>query len=237
MREFETLTSGYAACAAAESPFPFVVRQSVDFAACASVAAIRAQLMLEEEVKGLDEKDGSYGYQSGREALANYDAGKRGVNIIDAEAGWDVETWKRTAGALDLMPAEMQRLPGSQLLNTRLLLAYVLSPLLREGSEGSLGALHIDPPLGSGWQYVAVGCKTWFVLQPHETFSSAERCRKVSKPPDIAAISAVTGVLTATLQAGDFLSFPCCWAHCVATHEPSVGLSGYSVQPNARGEQ
>ena len=54
------------------------VRACRDFAAVASVAAIRRQLRLEGEVKGYDEETKTFGYLSGAEALLQFDAGGAG---------------------------------------------------------------------------------------------------------------------------------------------------------------
>ncbi|KAK3275465.1 hypothetical protein CYMTET_16408 [Cymbomonas tetramitiformis] len=155
MREFPTLASGYAACQAESCAFPFVVRQSADFIACASEATIRAALTLEPEVKGFDARDGTFGYLPGRDALGLFDAGAGKLNIIDAEASLNTTA----CNAADMLPAAMCNLPGAEVVNPRLRLAYVLSPLATV--PGSLGHLHVDPLMGSGWQYIASGLKTW----------------------------------------------------------------------------
>ena len=36
---------------------------------------------------------------------------------------------------------------------------------------------------------------------------------------------------SATISAGDFLSFPKDWPHAVTTHQKSLGLSGYMCSP------
>ena len=49
-----------------------------------------------------------------------------------------------------------------------------------------------------------------------------------------AAVARSARVLTADIQAGDFLSFPVSWPHAVATLEASLGLSGYMAVPSKR---
>ena len=118
-------------------------------------------------------------------------------------------------------------------LPARLLLAYVLSPL----SDGAVGELHVDPPMGSGWQWLASGSKTWYVVDDTANtppLYSRQICRKMSQPPDMVAVALRARVLTCVLAPGDFVSFPCGWAHGVSTECASVGLSGYGAIPTPR---
>jgi hypothetical protein len=248
MREFATLSLGYAACEAEAVAFPFVVRRCADFAVTATEADVRAQLCLEEDVMGYRLEDGGYTehvHQSGAAALAAWDAG----NAADAAAAANdddgssaqrvglrcnvIDSHATQAGGM--LPRALRDTPGAGAVRARLRLAYVLSPL--PAVAGAFGTLHCDPPLGSGWQYLARGRKRWHVIDDGATaapaFSRAS-CRAHASPPDVVAIARVARVLTADISAGDFLSFPVNAAHAVATLEASLGLSGYMSIPTPR---
>jgi hypothetical protein len=211
--------------------FPFVVRACADFAATASEAAVRAQLQLEQDVKGYRDDDGYYDHvhSSGAAALAAWDAANvaGGVpltaNVIDSEA--------QHPGTL--LPAALRDTPGADAVSARLRLAYVISPL--PATAGDFGTLHCDPPLGSGWQFLAVGRKRWHCIDDGaaQAFTRAS-CRRHRVPPDMVSIARTARVLTADISAGDFLSFPVGWPHAVATLDASLGLSGYMCSPTPR---
>lgn len=225
MREFATLSLGYAACEAEAVPFPFVVRSCADFAACASEAAVRTQMRLESEVRGYSANAGVV--TTGRVALASFDAHALACNVIDSEC-------KRPAA---LMPLALAATPGIESVHSSLRLAYVLSPL--PAVLGEFGDLHCDPPWGSGWQWLARGRKRWHCVDdaPVEGRTSAysrAQCAALQSPPDMAQVARNARVLTATIEAGDFLSFPVSWPHAVATLEESIGLSGYMAVPTPR---
>lgn len=182
MREFSSLAQGYAACEAEVVAFPFVVRSCAEFAAVASEAAVRAQLALEADVTAYrDDADGytHHEHQSGASALAAWETSAStsySLNIIDAEA---------TRPGRALLPLSLQRLPGVELVSTHLRLAYVLSPV--PSVVGSFGALHVDPPMGSGWQYLCRGRKTWHVVDASSTRRYTRAgCRAERVPPDSA---------------------------------------------------
>jgi hypothetical protein len=232
MREFESLSLGYAACEAEAVAFPFVVRRCADFGATASEAAVRAQLRLEADVRGYREEDGvtERVHYTGRAALAAFDDGAAasGVapntppllrcNVIDSQA-------TRCGG---MLPAAMRDTPGAAAVHSSYgSLCFVLSPL--PAVAGAFGTLHCDPPLGSGWQYLARGRKVWHCIDEGAAAPrafDAAACKLHASPPDMAAVALVARVLTAEISAGDFLSFPVNWAHAVATLEASLGLSG-----------
>jgi len=220
MREFASLTAGYAACESEHLAFPFVVRGCLDFGASAPEASLRSLLRLEKEVKGYRESDGTFAYMTGRDALTAWLAEALDMNVIDAT----VERGN------SLRPAAMQAVPGVEDVNPRLLLAYVLSPMTTP-IPGTCGSLHVDPPLGGGWQWLCVGQKTWFCIDDTAHAFSRAACRAHANPPDMAAVAVTARVLTATISAGDFLSFPKDWPHAVITHQKSLGLSGYMCSP------
>ena len=126
---------------------------------------------------------------------------------------------------------------GAEKVHSNLRLAYVLSPL--PGVIGEFGDLHSDPPMGSGWQYLARGHKTWHVVDDaavkgRPSAFSRSQCQKMSSPPDMAAVALRARVMTTELRAGDFLSFPVSFPHAVLTHEATIGLSGYAAVPTPR---
>jgi hypothetical protein len=207
------------------------VRNCTDFAPLATEARVRAALRLEPEVRGYTRGDAS-GYTehlvfTGRDALAAWDAGLLACNVIDSECS-------RTGG---LMPPGLAAIPGMEKVHAHLRLAYVLSPLPEV--SGAFGDLHCDPPMGSGWQYLVRGSKTWQCIDdaPVEGRASAfsrTQCQQMSCPPDMAAVALRARVLTTELRGGDFVSFPQNWPHAVMTSEPSIGLSGYMAVPTPR---
>ena len=223
MRECASLAAGFAACEAEACPFPFVVRAPPEFC-CASVADIRQALALEREVKGSLPHACGYAYETGEEALRVFDTGRSDgttMNVIDAEC------LRNDA----LLPAVLRELGA--LVNHHLLLAYVLSPY----ASGDIGPMHVDPPMGSGWQWLAYGDKTWYVVDDTANLPplySRQACRKMNDPPDMAAVALRARVLTCVLAAGDFISFPCGWSHAVSTESASLGLSGYGCIPTPR---
>lgn len=244
IREFLSLAEGYAACEAAAAAFPFVVRSCRDFAPATS-AAIRSSLRLEREVTGFRDIAGYCDHvkQSGLEALASWDAGVEAARREDAgEPPQLCEAVGQTCNIIDsectrhagMLPAALRDSPGADAVSIRLRLAYVLSPVLLGASRGSFGDLHVDPPMGGGWQYLAQGVKQWALIEdgvgPLQHYSRAA-CRKHSTPPDMALIAHTARVLTATLLAGDVISFPTGWPHAVATLEATLGLSGYHAAP------
>lgn len=236
IREFATLTAGYAACESEPRAFPFVVRRCAAFAAVASEAAVRSHLRLEALVTGYRD-DGGYTDHvraTGAAALAAWEQSPSAAapNVIDSEA--------TRPGSRALLPAALAAVPGSGAVPDRLRLAYVLSPL--PGTAGDCGELHCDPPMGSGWQFLCRGRKTWFCVDEGARAGGVggpprftrQLCRAERVPPDMARVALTARVLTATTSAGDFLSFPVGWAHAVATLEPSIGLSGYGPVPSPR---
>jgi hypothetical protein len=163
----------------------------------------------------------------GRAALASFDDDTLRCNVIDSECS-------RPAA---LMPAALAASPGTDAVRASLRLAYVLSPM--PAVAGAFGDLHCDPPMGSGWQFIARGRKRWHCVddakvQGRDSAYSRAQCRRVACPPDMAAVALTARVLTADIEAGDFLSFPVSWPHAVATLEASLGLSGYAAVPTPR---
>jgi hypothetical protein len=57
----------------------------------------------------------------------------------------------------------MPSLVGTSKVITRLVKAHADHRSLHDDAP-PLGALHIDPPFGSNWQYLASGRKTWCCL-------------------------------------------------------------------------
>mmetsp|Transcript_4498 Transcript_4498/g.14692 ORF Transcript_4498/g.14692 Transcript_4498/m.14692 type:complete len:279 (+) Transcript_4498:928-1764(+) len=147
MSTFPSMEEGYASWDAARE-VPFVVRAAPELAG-ASEAAVRAALSSEVEVSGYSD-DGGQGL-SGSEALVALDAGALPFNVIDCSTS--AEVLER------LLPAALRARAEACGVREKLRLAYVLS-------EPQQGKLHVDPLLGSAWQYLCQGKKQWFAVDP-----------------------------------------------------------------------
>ena len=135
---FASVADGYAASFVAGSrPLPFIVRQAADFAAKATVDAVRTQIRREREVYGYS-RDGCTHKCAGASAVSAWEARTLDFNIIDSSS---------TRGSSALLPesiAALNRLISQHECNV---LAYVLTL-----ASPVCGALHQDPPYGSNWQ-------------------------------------------------------------------------------------
>ena len=156
---YPTLEEGYAACTLLGA-HPFVVRRNLEsnstceFNERATVQAISSQIRVEREIKGYGE-NGSQS-SSGREALAAWNNDELLFNVVDSAS-------TRGNSLLSHSLAEIGRNAG---VDEDFLLAYVLSPV---SLNGQAGELHIDPPYGSGWQYLAGdSSKTWFIIDGND---------------------------------------------------------------------
>ncbi len=213
---FATMEEGYAACAESGRGFPFVVRACAGFEATTE-AAVRGQLGHERDIKGYTMSGGTQ-HLSGREALRKWDNSSLECNVVDSAS---------TRGHTALLPAALAAISRDALVPESLWLAYVLSP----EDLINCGALHIDPPYGSGWQYLARGRKHWYALD-HAAFSLAdyEAAHGCPPPPPIMhTIISKHSVVDVVIGPGDFVSCPAGWPHAVATLEASIGLSGYTA--------
>ena len=200
---FATLQQGYAANAGPVA-LPFVVRACGEFAE-ATCASVRSQFRLEQSVTGYAK--GVTHAASGRDALAAWDALTLDFNIVDSAS---------TRGHL-LLPAIFRENGGQECTMVSVRLAYCASP----AAPDTCGDLHMDPPYGSNWQYLAVGDKTWYCIDPASLFSlTAYRASGPGSrpgPPDVVALAAEFPVHAITIGAGDFIAVPLHWAHAVLT--------------------
>lgn len=125
-------------------PGPFVVRASSLSEWCLiSSARIRSQLSLERSVHGYGPSGTEH--VSGRVALSSWDQHTLHINIVDSEC-------KR--GSSVLLPDVMRQRNEMHHIDTAYGLAYVLS------AAPCVSRLHVDPPHGAPWQYLATGSKT-----------------------------------------------------------------------------
>jgi hypothetical protein len=149
IREFASIQEGYDAVRAAAAPFPFIVRDTLEFRDI-TLANIRRQIKFEQQVYGYAKYDDSTMRLSGIEALSQFDNDVIGFSIVDSPA---------SRGYSSLLPQPMPTLAASSGIPTTVWLAYVLSL-----PSASCGTLHTDPSFGSNWQWLAEGCKTWYAL-------------------------------------------------------------------------
>jgi len=236
LASFDSIAAGYAAVNANESlrGFPFVVRASECFRDIATETKVRSQINKEREVKGYSCHNGSSMSSTGREALEAFDDASLAFNTVDSLS---------TRGNA-LLPDVMAILAEEANVERALWLAYVISPVTKEGIE--TGELHLDPPFGSNWQFLSSGTKVWYAVAIPEECKDEQQDdgEKEAFPPFILSdysqfkspnmreIQRLHGcVYQCTLQAGDFISIPIHWPHCVTTTEPSIGLSGYTSTP------
>lgn len=221
-RQFATLEAGYAACDAEGTAFPFVVRAANSFQSIAEInAALRSQLRKEQLVTGY--AGGKTFQLPGRVALQQWEDNTLGFNIVDSSS---------TRGSIGLLPKALGDINRTRHVPESVWLAYVLSP----SRPHACGELHIDPPFGSGWQYLATGSKVWYVLDG-SSFSLAGHTASLDadqrlQPPCMSELAKSNTVFQVTIGAGDFVSCPMDWPHAVLTLEASLGLSGYTATPN-----
>lgn len=139
--------------------------------------------------------------QSGVQCLSDYDDESLSFNIVDSQS---------TRGFQDLLPKALQDLAIESGIDSDVWLSYVMSPV-EVYPLVSIGATHIDPPYGSGWQYISEGMKRWYIFDHSGALG--------------------TIVYSSVIYAGDFLSCPMTFNHCVKTIMKTIGLSGYSSSP------
>jgi hypothetical protein len=213
MKEFSTIAEGFSASLSAEFPFPFVVRNCSEFIVSGvSEQSIRSQIRLEKRLSGYSSHGEGTQYLSGLAALEAYDASRLLINIVDSVS---------TRGN-GLLPCELKAINDRASVDESVSLAFVISPISQ-----SQGELHIDPPFGSGWQYLCVGTKKWSVLDS-STFS-LDKWKAEGLPLNLLELALKFDMLEVTIGPGDFVSCPMSWPHSVWTHEASIGLSGYSA--------
>ena len=216
--EYSSLEDGFNACIAQGTGLPFVVRKTIEFAESTS-AAISSQLRKETSVTGY--QNGKSIRQSGAIALESWQNSQCVCNIVDSVSN---------RGKWPLLPIYLSAIAESADVEDSVLLAYVLSPV-----STCMGELHVDPPFGSNWQYLAEGKKIWYAIDSSH-FSLVEYNKTLGElqrlePPDLVNLSMKYKIFTAIIGCGDFISVPIYWPHAVFTVEISLGLSGYSATP------
>jgi hypothetical protein len=216
--EYHSLEDGFNACIAQGTGVPFVVRKTEEFAESTS-AAIASQLRKETLVIGYNK--GKSVHQSGASALESWRNSQSVCNIVDSVSN---------RGKWPLLPTYLSSIAESADVEDMVRLAYVLSPV-----STCMGELHVDPPFGSNWQYLAEGKKIWYAID-NTHFSLVDYKNDMDElqrlePPDLFELSKKYRIFTTVIGCGDFISVPIYWPHAVFTVESSLGLSGYSATP------
>ena len=216
MKEFASFEEGFEACRQNGQGFPFVIRACRSFSLMTE-AVIRNQISKERIVKGYVK--GEVQLSTGQSALDAWDSQCLGFNIVDSVS---------SRGYSLLLPKALEIINRKADVEESLWLAYVLSP----ANPLQCGEIHIDPPFGSGWQYLAVGKKTWYVMDRSlfsiDDYNSSIAGDKEFDAPDMDELSKHFEIISATIGPGDFLSCPIDWPHAVKSLEGSLGISGYS---------
>jgi hypothetical protein len=224
IQEYASLEAGYDACNALGRGHAFVVRACGD--KFGLLASIRSQIRLEKSVYGTNYGTTVTKFTSGKECLCAWDDNTLAFNVIDSVS---------TRGHSLLMPAYLAEIGRESGVSESMWLAYVVS-----AASSQCGELHVDPPFGSGWQYLAQGIKQWFIIDeqdPSFSLKSYNATSAAASGPDMSTIAASMGsgrIYSAVISTGDFLSCPLDWPHAVFTREKSIGLSGYTATPELR---
>lgn len=204
--EYDSIEAGFVVSNASKLGLPFVVRaaqlQSINGCIFPTLINIRQQILKEKIVKGY-ESSGKVHNESGYQYLSDYDDDTLSFNIVDSQS---------TRGYSRLLPMSLQMLSSQSGIDSDVWLSYVISPVFAIYPLTSIGSTHIDPPYGSGWQYISEGMKQWYIFDHTSCING-------------------TVVYSSTLYAGDFISCPMTLSHCVRTMIKTIGLSGYSSSP------
>lgn len=142
--EFLTIQAGYDHCRL-NNPIPFVVRNCAEFLP-ATHDAICQQIRLEQSIRGYNDK-GTHQLK-GLEAFELWKHEQLDFNIVDSCS---------SRGSL-LLPETLRALNIANDVESAIWLAYVLT------ASAVQGKMHIDPPFGSGWQYLSCGTKCWTII-------------------------------------------------------------------------
>lgn len=142
--EFETIVQGYDYCRL-NGPIPFVVRNCTEFLS-ATPGSIRSQINLEKEIHGYN-NEGTHEV-TGRVAYDRWLNDTLDFNIVDSSS---------SRGSV-LLPNIIRELNIANDVDSFLWFSYVLT------LAGVQSKCHIDPPFGSGWQFISEGDKEWTII-------------------------------------------------------------------------
>lgn len=142
--EFGTLLEGYDYCRL-HGPNPFVVRNCCEFSTSTPVQ-IRNQINLEAVVHGYN--DTGTHRVTGRVAYEQWLNNTLDFNIVDSSS----------SRGSNLLPSILRELNIANDVDTTLWFSYVLTSACVQSK------CHIDPPFGSGWQYLSTGNKEWTII-------------------------------------------------------------------------
>ena len=256
--EFASLAEGFAAADATPgAAFPFVVRGGVD--EWPSVDVIRSDVRREASVKGYVGAAGRVAQTlAGARLLEAWDDESLLMNVVDAAS---------TRSCTSLLCTTLRdRNARSDTVSSAMWLAYVVSPTSppnddrRDGGDVVVigdaednddddderrieSSLHVDPPHGSNWQYLACGTKVWFCLdaaafslvdyEQRASDDDGQGRRRRRRMPSLDELAREFGCYKTSISAGDFVSVPINWPHAVRTTVKSIGISGYTESPPA----
>lgn len=142
--EFSSLQEGYDFCRK-NGPNPFIVRNCPDFIS-ATHLEITSQMKLETEIHGYNQS-GTHKVR-GRDAYNTWVDDTLDFNIVDSCS---------SRGCL-LLPKVLKDLNIANEVEAMVWFSYVLTLAAVQSK------VHIDPPFGSGWQYLSQGSKCWTIV-------------------------------------------------------------------------
>ena len=204
LTEYSSIESGFLASNASLLGIPFIVRAANLESINESVFPKLMHIrkqILKEQILKGYKNSGMSHIESGFQCLSDYDDDILSFNIVDSQS---------TRGYSLLLPKLLQDLAFESGIDSDVWLSYVISPAAIYPLV-SIGSTHTDPPYGSGWQYISEGMKQWYIFDH----------------------SGVNGTIiySSVIYAGDFISCPMTFHHCVRTIIKTIGLSGYSSSP------
>jgi hypothetical protein len=162
--EFNSLLEGYNHCRT-NGPNPFVVRNCLEFCT-ATPQRIQSQMNLELAIHGYN-ATGTHEV-SGRQAYESWLNDTLDFNIVDSSS----------SRGCALLPLIIRDLNIANCVDSMVWFSYVLTLAAVQSK------CHIDPPFGSGWQFLSVGNKEWTIID--KSFFSESGClepRTESPPP------------------------------------------------------
>jgi hypothetical protein len=142
--EFSRLIDGYDYCRA-NGPTPFVVRNCVDFIE-ATQAQVQSQIKFEKSLHGYN-SSGRH-HVTGRVAFDSWLDGTLSFNIVDSNS----------SRGSRLLPSILRELNIANHVDSEVWFSYVLTVANVQSK------VHVDPPFGSGWQFLTQGSKEWTII-------------------------------------------------------------------------